>query len=207
MEFILLIIILIVVGCSKIHTDTAISEMDKKVERRNVERKYWNDNVFDSFMCSDMTDFIVKEENAEIVAELILELSKAAPELKQHEVILYESQLDSSFTKKEKSEIIYNNAHFLVPFLMAKKGKTSDYLGVTFPQQLVINDETSWALKKSKEAPWGLSKNSLLNLNRWLERTLRENGVPSAKIVYAETFTGKQYCWEAPSPHGGERLW
>lgn len=207
MEFILLIIILVVIGCSKVHTDATLSKIDEKAEKRNVDRKRWNDKVFDSHMRSEMMDYVVDERNAEDIAQLIGELSKMAPELKQHKIILYHEQLDSSFTKKEKNEIIYNNAHFLTPFLMAEKGKTSDYLGVTFPQQLVINQGTSWVLKKSNDAPWGLSKQSIINLNRWLERKLRENGVPDARIVYSETVTGKQFYWEAPSQHGGERLW
>ena len=58
MEFILLIIVLIVVGCSKVRTDTAISEIDKGVKQRNVDRKSWVNNVFDDFMGSDIKHFI-----------------------------------------------------------------------------------------------------------------------------------------------------
>jgi len=207
MEFILLIIVLIVVGCSKVRTDTAISEIDKGVKQRNIDRKSWINNVFDDFMGSDIKHFIKQEENAEVVKGLIEELSKIAPELRQNDIILYEEQLGDSFTKKEKCTIIDNNACFLTPFFMAKKGKVNDYFGVTFPQQLVINEGTSWELKRSNEAPWGLSQKSIFNLNRWLERTLKANGVPNARIVRADTFTGKQFCWEAASQHSGERLW
>lgn len=207
MPFILLIIVLIVVGCSKINTDNALSKLDSKAEQKKNDLKYWSDNVFDSFLSSETKSFIADEDNAEIVGELIEELSRIAPELKQHEIILYHSQLGSSFTAKERAEVIYNNIHFLTPFMMAKKGKVNDCLGVTFPQQLVINDGTSWELKRSNEAPWGLSKSSIIGLNKWLERTLRANGVPDAKIVYVETFIGKQFCWEIPTPHTGERLW
>lgn len=207
MPFILLIITLIIVGCSKVYTDVTLSKLDNNAKKKKEDHKYWSDHVFDSFLSDDMKGFIANKGNADTVNELIEELAKVAPELKQHDIILYDSQLDSSFTKKEKSEVIYNNIHFLTPFFMAKEGKVNDYLGVTFPQQIVINDGTSYALKKSSEAPWGLSKKSIIGLNRWLERTLRTNGVPDARIVYAETFIGKQFCWEIPAPHGGERLW
>lgn len=207
MPLILLIISLVILWCSKVNTDVALSESNDRVERKRKERKYWNDNVFDNFLSNEIKGVIADKCNADIVCALIEELSELAPELRQNVIILYDSQLDSSFTKKEKLDIIYNNIRFLTPFMMAKQGKVNDCLGVTFPQQLVINDGTSCALKKSKESPWGLSQNSIINLNKWLEKTLRLNGVPDAKIVYAEMFLGKQFCWEALSQHGGERLW
>jgi hypothetical protein len=207
MEFILLLIILFVCLCSKVNTDVAVSQSKKKATEKIEKSNNWRDRTFDSFIVPEITEYIVAEENAEEIAELIEELSKAAPELRQHPIILYNYQMNSTFTQKEKDMVIYSNARFLVPFVMAKKGKTNDYFGVTFPQQMIINEGTAWKFKRSNEAPWGFSQKSLINLNKWLEKTMRANGVHDARIVYCNNYTGNEFCWEAAALKKGERLW
>ena len=105
MEFILLLIILFVCLCSKVNTDVAVSQSKKKATEKIEKSNNWRDRTFDSFIVPEITEYIVAEENAEEIAELIEELSKAAPELRQHPIILYNYQMNSTFTQKEKDMV------------------------------------------------------------------------------------------------------
>lgn len=207
MPFLILIAMLIVVGYSKARTDAAIAQSDKKIEAKDAKRRKWHKDVYDNFLEADLKKYIRDKDNAGEIEKLWEELSEVAPELKQVYPIIYTSQLDDSFTDKEKAEIIYNNVSFLVPFMLAKHGKVGDYLGLTYPQDIDINNGTSLQLKKTKDLPRGISWQSIIELNKWLEKTLRANGVPDARIIYAKTYTGNKFYWDIPCPSLGEYLW
>lgn len=207
MEFLILVVILIIIGCSKIRTDTAINKSNKEASIKGEKRNKWHEDVYDSFLADDLRRYIRDSQNANEIEKLWCELSRVAPELKNLNLVIYPDQLDDSFTKKEKAEIIYNNVSFLLPFLMAKHGKVNDYLGQTYPQDIILNQGTSWQIKRTNNSPRGLSWESIVGLNKWLERTLRTNGVPKARVIYAKTYAGNRFYWDIPCPSLGEYLW
>lgn len=216
MAILLFIIILIVVGCSKVNTDVAVSKIDKEVEQRQQVQRAWRDKVFDQFVRTETERYILDENNADEVYALQEELSKVAPELKQHPLMFYDYQFGKGFAKSDRNEVIGLNLQFFTPFMLAKKGLIYDILGLTFHHDFELNKGASWEIRRTKQTPWGLSEKSIIELNKWLERTLVANGVKDARIVFvpsiqnpnSSVFAGEFY-WEkmCRRPKSAKHLW
>lgn len=144
----------------------------------------WCERTVDYYLNREVQGYILSEENEDEMSTLWAELAEVAPELSKCWPILYHSQFQKGVSKDVRSTAIGYNMAFLVPFVLAKKGMTQDSAGITFHHRYIINQGTSHEIKRSKTAPCGLSRESIINLNKWLEKTMIEAGISDARIVF-----------------------
>lgn len=176
-----MLLVLCVIGAKEKQGTSTVKQRARSWE---ADWKDWCDRTVDPYLKKEVERFILSKENEEEVSALWEELAEVAPELDECWPVLYHSQFKSGVPEKVRSLAIGYNLMFLTPFMLAKKGKTSDIDGITFKHRILINYGTSLEIKRTKDAPWGLSNKSIINLNRWLEETLISNGVSDARIVF-----------------------
>ena len=161
-----------------------MSSIQQSARSWEADWEDWCDRTVDPYLKSDIERFILSEENEAEVSALWEELAAVAPELDQCWPILYDSQFGRGVPKKVRSLAIGYNLMFLTPFMLAKKGKIPDGDGITFNHRILINQGTNLEIRRSKDAPWGLSNKSIISLNKWLEETMRAAGVSDARIIF-----------------------
>lgn len=176
-----MLIVLFVIS-SKENKDTR--SVNNRVTDWRIEYKSWCDRTVDPFLKKEVERYILSKENEDEVSALWAELAEVAPELDECWPVLYDSQFANDVPEKVRSLAIGYNLMFLTPFVLAKNGKSLDIDGITFKHRILINHGTNREIKRTKDAPWGLSDKSIINLNKWLEETLISKGISDARIVF-----------------------
>lgn len=184
MELLLLLGMLAVYFVIKAKESHEASVVQQRATDWKTDYNDWCERTVDNFLKREVQSYILSKENEDEMSALWAELATVAPELDQCWPILYHSQFQKGVSKDVRSTAIGYNMAFLVPFVLAKKGKAQDSMGITFHHKYVINQGTSHEIKRSKAAPCGLSRESIINLNKWLEKTMIEAGVSDARIVF-----------------------